>query len=184
MTTLAPSATITARIIRLAGPLGSVPAGSPILLAVSDAGLVALYAGISTHGDISLRAELLRRHPNARFDVSAPQLDRVEEWLRATLAGESASTPPLNPVGTPFQREVWDALLQIPAGETVTYSELARRMGRPDAVRAVASAVARNEIAIAIPCHRVIGNDGSLRGFRWGLDWKRALLEIEARSPG
>jgi methylated-DNA-[protein]-cysteine S-methyltransferase/AraC family transcriptional regulator of adaptative response/methylated-DNA-[protein]-cysteine methyltransferase len=86
----------------------------------------------------------------------------------------------LNIHGTPFQRRVWDVLCGIPAGRTVTYAALACRLGRPRAVRAVASACAANAIALAIPCHRVIRSDGTLSGYRWSVERKRALLAREA----
>jgi methylated-DNA-[protein]-cysteine S-methyltransferase len=89
---------------------------------------------------------------------------------------------PLAPEGTPFQREVWSALLAIPDGETGSYGELARRLGRSKASRAVGTANGRNPIPIIIPCHRVIGADGSLTGFGGGLAIKRRLLELEAGS--
>lgn len=81
--------------------------------------------------------------------------------------------------GTPFQIEVWAALMDIPFGETVTYSELARRIGRPTAVRAVASAVAKNKIAYLIPCHRVVRSDGTVGKFRWGSARKKQMIEWE-----
>jgi len=83
--------------------------------------------------------------------------------------------------GTSFQRRVWQALREIPAGTTVTYSEIAKRIGAPTAIRAVASACAANKLAVAIPCHRVIRKDGSLAGYRWGIERKRALLRKEAK---
>jgi methylated-DNA-[protein]-cysteine S-methyltransferase len=86
----------------------------------------------------------------------------------------------LAPEGTPFQREVWSALITIPYGETVSYGELARRLGRSNAPRAVGAANGRNPIPIIIPCHRVIGADGSLTGFGGGLAIKRRLLDLEA----
>jgi methylated-DNA-[protein]-cysteine S-methyltransferase len=86
----------------------------------------------------------------------------------------------LAPEGTPFQRDVWSALMTIPYGETVSYGELARRLGRSNASRAVGAANGRNPIPIIIPCHRVIGADGSLTGFGGGLPIKRRLLELEA----
>jgi methylated-DNA-[protein]-cysteine S-methyltransferase len=88
---------------------------------------------------------------------------------------------PLAPVGTPFQREVWTALREIPFGATASYAEIAKRIGRPRAVRAVGAANARNPIAIFVPCHRVIGTNGSLTGYAGGLERKRALLALEAR---
>jgi methylated-DNA-[protein]-cysteine S-methyltransferase len=90
----------------------------------------------------------------------------------------------LAPEGTPFQREVWSALTAIPYGETISYSELARRVGRPAASRAVGAANGRNPIPIIIPCHRVIGANGSLTGFGGGLGIKRRLLELESGSIG
>jgi AraC family transcriptional regulator of adaptative response/methylated-DNA-[protein]-cysteine methyltransferase len=89
---------------------------------------------------------------------------------------------PLDVRGTAFQQQVWQVLRGIPPGETVSYAQLAHRMGRPGSARAVASAVASNGIAVAIPCHRVIGSDGSLRGYRWGLNRKAGLLRGEREA--
>ena len=89
---------------------------------------------------------------------------------------------PLDIRGTAFQQRVWKALQQIPPGTTATYTEIAKKIGMPKAVRAVAQACGANALAVAIPCHRVIKNDGSLSGYRWGVDRKRALLEREARA--
>ena len=87
--------------------------------------------------------------------------------------------------GTPFQRQVWQALLEIPYGETITYGELARRIGQPAAVRAVGLANGSNPLSVVVPCHRVIGAGGKLIGYGGGLDRKRLLLDLEARSrPG
>ncbi|MBV9082799.1 MAG: methylated-DNA--[protein]-cysteine S-methyltransferase, partial [Acidobacteriaceae bacterium] len=88
-------------------------------------------------------------------------------------------TLPLDVRGTAFQQRVWQALQKIPAGETVSYSEVARRIGSPGAVRAVASACAANRLAVAIPCHRVVRNDGSVSGYAWGIERKRLLLDRE-----
>ncbi len=89
---------------------------------------------------------------------------------------------PLDIRGTAFQHRVWSALREIPAGKTATYAEIAKRIGKPEAVRAVAGACAANKIAVAIPCHRVVRTDGSLSGYRWGVERKRRLLEREAKS--
>jgi AraC family transcriptional regulator of adaptative response/methylated-DNA-[protein]-cysteine methyltransferase len=89
---------------------------------------------------------------------------------------------PLDLRGTAFQAQVWAALRKIPAGATVTYSELAKQLGRPSATRAVAQACGANPVAVAVPCHRVIGSTGQLTGYRWGVERKRTLLEKEKRS--
>lgn len=88
---------------------------------------------------------------------------------------------PLHPVGTDFQLQVWNALLNIPYGATMSYSQIAAGIGRPEAVRAVAGAIGANGISILIPCHRIIGSNRSLTGYAGGLEAKRMLLEIEAR---
>jgi methylated-DNA-[protein]-cysteine S-methyltransferase len=105
--------------------------------------------------------------------------------LEAYFAGELRRFDlPLAPEGTPFQREVWSALTTIPYGETLSYGELARRLGKPAATRAVGAANGQNPIPIVIPCHRVIGADGSLTGFGGGLAIKRRLLDLEAGTFG
>lgn len=109
-----------------------------------------------------------------------PPVDQIAAELEAYLAGRSARfDTPLFPGGTPFQRQVWDALRAIPAGQTRSYSDLARAIDRPDAIRAVARATGANRLAIVIPCHRVIGADGSLTGYGGGLWRKRRLIEVE-----
>jgi len=113
----------------------------------------------------------------------APSLAALRNALDAYFAGRaSLFDVPLAPEGTPFQRAVWQALLEIPFGATASYAEIARRIGRPKAVRAVGAANARNPIAIIVPCHRVIGTDGSLTGYAGGLERKRALLALEAQG--
>jgi methylated-DNA-[protein]-cysteine S-methyltransferase len=88
---------------------------------------------------------------------------------------------PLAPAGTAFQREVWSAIGAVPFGETITYGELARRCGRPSAVRAAGAATGRNPLTVIVPCHRIMGGDGALTGYAGGLDRKRALLALESR---
>jgi AraC family transcriptional regulator of adaptative response/methylated-DNA-[protein]-cysteine methyltransferase len=88
--------------------------------------------------------------------------------------------PPVWPIGTPFQLQVWQALLAIPPGQVATYGQIAAALGRPRAARAVGAAVAANPLAWLIPCHRVIGASGALTGYRWGLPVKRAMLAWEA----
>jgi methylated-DNA-[protein]-cysteine S-methyltransferase len=112
-----------------------------------------------------------------------PVLVAVVAQLTEYFAGaRRAFTVPLAPVGTAFQMAVWEQLRLIPYGTTTSYGELARRLGSPDASRAVGLANGRNPIAIVVPCHRVIGADGSLTGFGGGMAAKRALLDLEAGS--
>lgn len=118
-------------------------------------------------------------------DEPSPVLRVLASELEAYFAGELRDfSVPLSPKGTAFQRRVWDALVQIPYGETTTYGELARRLSDPNATRAVGLANGKNPIAIVIPCHRVIGASGRLVGFGGGLDRKRALLTLEGAGQG
>jgi methylated-DNA-[protein]-cysteine S-methyltransferase len=141
-------------------------------------------------GDILLRAddegrltELYLRHDGAE-DSGGP-FDAVREQLDAYFAGELQDFDvPLALHGTAFQLRVWEQLAQIPFGETISYSELARRLGDPKLVRAVGLANGRNPVSIIIPCHRVIGADGSLVGYGGGLERKQWLLEHEEVSSG
>lgn len=129
----------------------------------------------------ALSADLRRRFPRGLVvedDAAlAGHLAAVLAYLEAPRAGLSL---PLDLAGTAFQKRVWDALLAIPAGRRTTYGDLAASLGEPAAVRAVAGACARNPVALAVPCHRVIGKDGALTGYRWGVARKRALLDAEA----
>lgn len=124
------------------------------------------------------------------FGASAPQVDaeaelppllrQAVEELREYFAGTRREfTVPLAPVGTPFQQQVWAALREIPYGETRTYGQIAARIGRPRACRAVGMANNRNPIAIMVPCHRVVGSTGALTGYAAGLPIKERLLELE-----
>ena len=110
-------------------------------------------------------------------------LRRAADQLHAYFAGEMlAFDVPLDLQGTPFQRRVWQALLAIPGGETRSYGEIARALGSAAAVRAVGGAVGRNPVSVIVPCHRVIGSDGSLTGYAGGVDRKRALLKLEGAA--
>ncbi|MBQ2650838.1 MAG: methylated-DNA--[Clostridia bacterium] len=109
-----------------------------------------------------------------------PLLAEAERQLTEYFTGQrKAFDLPLAPVGTPFQRSVWQALREIPYGETRTYKEIAEAIGRPKAFRAVGQANNRNPLMIVQPCHRVVGADGSLTGFAYGTDMKRLLLDLE-----
>lgn len=113
------------------------------------------------------------------------RLEAARRQLAEYFAGERAAFDlPLRPRGTAFQRQVWNALREIPYGETVAYGEVAERVGRPGAARAVGAATGRNPIPIVVPCHRVVGADGSLVGFGGGLERKRVLLALEERIRG
>jgi AraC family transcriptional regulator of adaptative response/methylated-DNA-[protein]-cysteine methyltransferase len=108
--------------------------------------------------------------------------DALVERVRAALGSGDASAVPLDPDGTPFQRRVWAALAEIPAGETRSYGDLARSLGVPSAARAVGTACGANPIAVFVPCHRALRADGGLGGYRWGLARKQALLARERAS--
>lgn len=115
---------------------------------------------------------------------AGPHLELLRRQIADYLAGSSAPfTVPLDPLGTPFQLGVWNALRTIPHGQTRSYADVARAIDRPDAVRAVAAANGDNPIAILIPCHRVIGSDGSLTGYAGGLWRKARLLKLEGTRP-
>ena len=124
---------------------------------------------------------LPNRHPDpAGWERDDALLGDARRQLTEYFAGERTTFDlPLRPAGAPFQLRVWDALLRIPYGETASYGELARELGHPTAARAVGAANGRNPLAIVVPCHRVIGADGSLTGYAGGLECKRALLDLE-----
>jgi methylated-DNA-[protein]-cysteine S-methyltransferase len=137
---------------------------------------------LRTDGDGRLTELYLRHDSPATTDGP---FDAIREQLDAYFAGELEDFDlTLAPHGTPFQMRVWDELTKIPFGETISYSELARRLGDPKLVRAVGLANGRNPISIVIPCHRVIGADGSLVGYGGGLERKKWLLEHEAVTSG
>ena len=113
-------------------------------------------------------------------EPGGPVLDQARAELAEYFAGtRRAFDVPTDPPGTEWQRRVWAELRAIPFGETITYTELARRAGRPAAIRAAGAANRRNPVSIVIPCHRVVGTDGTLHGYSGGLDVKRALLDYE-----
>ena len=149
-----------------------------ILVAVSTEGVRAVQIGDDA---ASLERELRQRLPAATFTPANGDAKELAQRVVERIDDpESDAAIPLDIQGTPFQKSVWDALREIPPGTTVSYTELACRIGRPAAVRAVAHACAENAHAVLIPCHRAVRSDGSLAGYRWGLDRKQALLEREA----
>jgi AraC family transcriptional regulator of adaptative response/methylated-DNA-[protein]-cysteine methyltransferase len=149
-----------------------------ILVASSKKGVASILLGDDPE---ALVRNLQDRFPKARL-IGA---DRNYETLVARVVG-FIETPgvglnlPLDVRGTVFQQRVWQALQEVPVGDTISYAEIARRIGSPKAVRAVAGACAANNLAVAIPCHRVVRNDGSLSGYAWGVERKRVLLDREA----
>lgn len=150
-----------------------------ILVARTDKGVCAILLGDDPD---ALVRDVQDRFPKANFIGG----DAAFEGWVATVVGfvddpARGLDLPLDIRGTAFQQRVWQALRDIPAGRTASYSEVARLIGAPKSVRAVASACAANAIAVAIPCHRVVRNDGGLSGYRWGVARKRALLDKEAR---
>lgn len=160
-----------------------------VMLAATPRGLCALaLCGLAPTPDTLARriAELRQLYPRASFDEDTTPLQVYADQLVAFLEARADSFRPQVDIlqGTTFQREVWATLQTLKPGETISYTELAARVGRPKAVRAVAQAIARNTLAIAIPCHRVIHRDGSLAGYRWGVEWKRRLLDLEAQLVG
>lgn len=151
-----------------------------ILVASSARGVVSILIGDDPD---ALARNLQDRFPNARLIGG----DRDYEQLVARAVGFVEAPAlgldlPLDVRGTAFQQRVWQALRDIPVGKTATYAEIASRIGRPRAVRAVAGACAANHVAVAIPCHRVVRSDGSLSGYAWGVERKRHLLEMEAAA--
>lgn len=128
-----------------------------------------------------LREELRLRFPQAEIREGDPVIsDMVSRVFSFVEAPQSGHSLPLDIQGSSFQQRVWQVLREIPAGSTVSYRELAEKIGQPKAVRAVAAACAANSIAVLVPCHRVVRSDGNLAGYRWGLERKRALLAREA----
>ncbi len=149
-----------------------------VLVAATDRGVCAIQFGDDSQGMIE---DLRRRFARARLiDGDAALADRLAAIVAHVEAPGGRLDLPLDVRGTAFQHRVWRALQAIPPGETASYSEIAARIGAPKAVRAVAAACAANPVALAIPCHRAVRADGSLAGYRWGVERKRQLLAREA----
>jgi AraC family transcriptional regulator of adaptative response/methylated-DNA-[protein]-cysteine methyltransferase len=180
---------MTPRVMREGGAglvIRYTTAPSPLgrmLVAATTAGVCAIAFG---RDDAELLAELRRRFNKAQLVPAKGNTgwlaDAVAFVASQTTEHPLAATFPLDVRATAFQQRVWKALQQIPRGETRSYSELARELGEPTAARAVAAACAANPVALAVPCHRVVGQSGSLTGYRWGIERKRKLLAAEAAS--
>lgn len=143
------------------------------VVAWSERGICALLPGED-------EAALAQRFPRARL-VAAPLHAWAERALRCMDEGNALDVP-LDLHGTAFQQQVWRALREVPAGQTVTYAGLAARLQAPTAARAVARACASNPLAVLVPCHRVVRSDGGLGGYRWGVQRKQQLLDAERRA--
>jgi len=149
-----------------------------LLVATTPRGVCAVRFGDS---EAALVRELKQEFSAAEFTRNDRELASVAEQVQQLLRGKPAAIKiPLDVQGTAFQQIVWKALRQIPRGETRSYTEVAKSIGKPRAVRAVASACASNPVAVVVPCHRVVQKSGSLAGYRWGIKRKAALLEMEA----
>lgn len=164
-------------VIRFA--IGACTLGA-ILVACSDKGVCAILIGDDPE---VLAHDLQDRFPKADLiGGDAAFEDLVAKVVGFIEAPQLGLDLPLDIRGTAFQQRVWQALRAIPVGTTVSYTELAQKIGEPKAVRAVAQACGANKLAVAIPCHRVVRNDGALSGYRWGVERKRILLETEAQA--
>ncbi|MCW5636566.1 MAG: methylated-DNA--[protein]-cysteine S-methyltransferase [Rubrivivax sp.] len=158
---------------RLATPLGTLTA------AATARGLAGLWFDGQKHHPGRLAAPV-----DAHNTFIAQARRELDAWFSDTPSRRRGFAVALDPQGTPFQREVWRLLRALRCGEQTHYGELARRLGRPQAARAVGAAVGRNPLAIVVPCHRVLGRDGSLTGYAGGLPRKQALLELEGGRTG
>lgn len=169
-------------------------AGEVIRTAFADCPFGRLLVGATEKGvcfigfaepDDALLGDLRQRFPKASVVADdaalASSVAAVLDFLREP---KQALALPLDLRGTAFQQRVWRTLCQIPAGETRTYAQLAEMVGNPKAIRAVARGCATNPVSLAVPCHRVVGSDGSLTGYRWGVPRKQALLEGERAAAG
>lgn len=160
-------------VVRYASPLGKLS------LASIDGKLVHLDF---EDNDDRLHVIQTRRFKNIEWIEGGFAPNSVVEWLDGYFAGRDGALPmaAINMVGTTFQKSVWDALVKIPNGQSVSYAGLAEQLGNPKVVRAVARANALNPVSIIVPCHRVIGSNGTLTGYAGGLERKKWLLDHEA----
>ena len=159
---------------------GESPVGR-VMVAATERGLCFVEIGRPLEGDVEMRRALAKEFPLSEIDL-APSTS-LKAMLDAAVAAASAKQIPVEfPIdirGTAFQWRVWRALTRIPRGETRSYSEVARAIGRPTAIRAVARACATNPVALVVPCHRVVAKNGAAGGYRWGTKAKKTLLARE-----
>jgi methylated-DNA-[protein]-cysteine S-methyltransferase len=148
-----------------------------LLLVANESEMIGLYFEACDHAPAARSHWTLGpQHPVLR--LAGKQLQEYFEGKRTSFS------LPLHFAGTDFQERVWRQIARIPYGETISYSELARRAGKPQAIRAAGANTGRNPLGIVIPCHRVVGKDGGITGFAGGLEWKRHLLNLENRAVG
>jgi AraC family transcriptional regulator, regulatory protein of adaptative response / methylated-DNA-[protein]-cysteine methyltransferase len=156
--------------------IAATPIGK-MLLAATERGICSIHFSDAA---ATLEAELRSEFPKAEITRSDRKLGERVKALRAIIQGESTAALPLDIQATAFQRRVWQALQAIPRGATKSYNKIAADIGHPKAARAVARACASNPVAVAIPCHRVVREDGAIGGYRWGVERKQKLLALEA----
>ncbi len=155
-----------------------------VLVGATPVGVCAIFFGREA---AQLQAQLRQRFPDAELQAAddhaefARWVDQVLEYIDAP---HQDFPLPLDVAGTAFQQRVWTALREVPAGRTASYAQIAAAIGQPSATRAVAGACGANPVAVAVPCHRIVRQDGKLSGYRWGVSRKRALLDREAESTG
>jgi len=147
----------------------------PALVMGTDMGLCGIGFAAETGEDAAM-ADLVSRWPGARYTENP---DRLRPWAASAFGARTEGKTPLFLIGAPFQIKVWEALLRVPTGHVTTYSDIARAIAHPSAVRAVGTAVGRNPISWLIPCHRALRKSGGLGGYHWGLPVKRAMLAWE-----
>lgn len=165
--------TTTINVVRLASPIGK--------LSLASVACKLVHLDFEDNDD-RLKTIQTRRFKQIDWTLGGAAPTAVTQWLDAYFAGEVGRLPmdAINMIGTDFQKSVWDALIKIPNGQSVSYAGLAEQLCNPKAVRAVARANALNPVSIIVPCHRVIGSNGTLTGYAGGLDRKKWLLEHEA----
>jgi AraC family transcriptional regulator, regulatory protein of adaptative response / methylated-DNA-[protein]-cysteine methyltransferase len=181
--TEAGAADVLIPLIRAAATIGFAIAPCSlgfVIIAVSEQLIRSIMVGDDPE---MLMSDLQNQFPNHAIELNENDDDGlVAKVVDLIERPDKALELPLEIRGTDFQMRVWDALQQVPAGTTVSYTFLAEQIGAPYAVRAVAQACAANPLAVAVPCHRAVGANGDLAGYRWGIERKRALLEREARQ--
>ncbi|MBS8266551.1 methylated-DNA--[protein]-cysteine S-methyltransferase [Mesobacillus boroniphilus] len=148
--------------------------GNEIYISATDKGLCYVGSPEESYED------MVKRLPAAVFEKNAEALKQYMHELTEYLEGKLIDfSLPVDVKGTPFQEAIWTALREIPYGETYTYSDIAEKIGKPAAVRAVGTAIGANPVLITVPCHRVIGKNGAITGYRGGIEMKQQLLELE-----